>query len=726
MAGIPTLQESQPVLTPVQVNSGAEGYEAFAKTLGSLAQSAGEKTVEMAKDQSQAQLMTSSAQSETIKTNAQIEMIKHPDQAENILGHVASSLDKLNQEAFVNDADRRKLAFLNSQDFNQLRLKAATTSFGESQKAASLAFWDSYPVTNKQIQDALDTGDLKKAEMLENNLHNTALGLARTGSISPEQYASIRKINYELYSRTEDLMKMSQNPNGHSAADFHAAVASPFESGNFGNVGYPTDANTAWMANHYNSDRSFSGQLTSLYNDQPISWGVVAGSTDDQYNEFKQQMIGVNTVKGAINANSSLAQIDAHIKALEAQPKLTNIQQGQVNYWKSFQNRLKADNGYYQVMGGTTLGGRLTQDYNNESVAIMNSAKTPQEKSDAIRDNDNNYIGKMISLGQSMMLDHDLIKPIPAPWVQDVQTAFNKDAPVTGAIARLSYVKPQYRAYLADAMKKPEQAMAVFLSGETLGKADTTFQAQLIEANQDRDYSSLLKTGKNETKDVNVWDDISSDSSMKGLYYYLGRLPGGTETQGGLRKAAVNYVLYRAAKEGDVNLNGKANYERDFVNNVSKGFNIVDGGRYLFNGSSLNLRKPDMDYIADYALSQAYQHIHAGRTEEEFQTYVDLNPLHATNTPDGRIVVIDKAGHAAVDNQGHSAFDQPYTNNMLNAAHENAANIEKEMKKYYGVGENLRRSQRLHPGFPFAIETESQKLVPKESIQLSTEKGEGI
>ena len=78
--------------------------------------------------------------------------------------------------------------------------------------------------------------------------------------------------------------------------------------------------------------------------------------------------------------------------------------------------------------------------------------------------------------------------------------AFAKDAPVAPALARIRYIKPEYRAYLADTMAKPNQAMAVYLAGTTFDKADPTFQAQLLEANQDRDYSSLLKTGKDDRK----------------------------------------------------------------------------------------------------------------------------------------------------------------------------------------------------------------------------------
>ena len=420
MPEIPLLKETQPVLNVQTVESGAEGYEAFARTLGSIGKQAAAKTEELVTEQSQAQLLKSSAQAETIKTNAQIEMTKHPDQADTILSGTAQSLDKLNQTAFVNSKDRGRLAFSNSQDFNQLRLKAATVTFQQSQVDAANNFWDSYPVTNKQIQDAVQVGDFKKAKMLEDALHQTSLNLAHIGAITPTQYANIRKVNFEHYSRIEDALKMSQNPDGHSAAEYHAVMASPFDSGNFGNVNYPSDSNTQWMSNHYNDDQSFKGQLVAMYNDQPYNWGALMKATPAQYNDFKSQMMGVNTIKGAFQANGNFHEIDSHIKSLEAQPKLTDNQVGQVNYWKSLKNRFKTDNGFYQLMNQTVIGGQNAQEYNAQSVSIMNSSGTSQEKFEAMRENDNNYIGKSIALAHSMNLDHDLFQPIPAPFVSDI------------------------------------------------------------------------------------------------------------------------------------------------------------------------------------------------------------------------------------------------------------------------------------------------------------------
>lgn len=704
------LQDSQPVLAAQQVQSGAEGAEAFAKTLGSLAEAGEQKVGQMAEEQSNAGLLQAANQAETMKTDAQINMIKHPDMASSIAEKSIQNFDSLNQNAFVNRGDRLKLQSLTNTDVNDIRLKSAGVQFSQSQKDLAVNYWDSFPVTQKSIQDALDTGNFEKAKILEDSFHQASLNAAQLGVISPEQFASVRKSSFELYNRTQELVNMAKNPDMQSAAAFHAAAASPFNNSSVDNVGYPVDGHTQWMANHYNFDRTMAGQTAALYNDTPINWGVVAQGTQPQYDDFKMQMMGVHEVKGAIHSGMPMSQIETRMKALEAKPKLSPMETGQVNYWKGFKNNLQSGDGYLKMMTQTSLGGQYTQEYNQQQVAIQNSGKTDSEKQSAQRDNDNAYIGKMVALGQSQHVDSNYIRPIPMATVNAVKSAFTKDAPVAQAVSSIAYIKPEYRAFIADSMPKANQAVSVFIAGATFGKADTNFQSQLIEANQDRDYSALLKTGKDETKDSNIWQDISSTSEMVAMNKYFSKLPGGVEIQDGFKKAAVNYVLYRAAKEGDTNINGKAQYIRDFVSNTTKGFDIVEGNRYTFNGANLNLRKTDMDYLADYALSEAYRNIHAGRSESDFQSYVDMNPLHTTNTPDGRIVVIDKMGHAAVTLNNEPAFDHPYTSNMLDYAHKNAQKTKDDMSKYFGFTENMQREARINPGFPFVAKKGAENV----------------
>ncbi len=698
---IPQYKDDQPVFQPVNVSSSAESYEAFARTLGQLSDQSASKVEDIQKDQSNASLMQSASQMQTAKVDSQIAMIKHPDQAAKISNNTATIMDSIAKNTIVNTGDRQRLQALAVDNYSDVRLKSAQVGYEQGVKSASISFWDNYPTMMKGIQDSLDTGDFNKAKILEDTMHGVAKNAAQIGAITPEQFGTIVKSNSDLYERTNDMLKMANNPGQYTAADYHSVVSSPFNQGTFNNVDYPVNGNTQSVASSYNFDKSMAGQYSNLYEDKPLNFGVISQSTEKEYADFKSQWMGVNQVKAAITSGMPLSQVETRMKSLEAQPKLSAMENGELNYWKSFQAQLKTGDGYVRSMAQTTLGGQYTQEYNQTSTAIMDSSKTQSEKFEAMRDNDNAYIGHMATLGTSQHLDPGMIRPIPSTYVNNTQSAFIKDAPVAQALSTIAYLKPENRPYLADSMQKPNQAVAVFLAGATLSGEDTTFQSQLLQANQDRDYSSLLKTGKDETKDTNIWDDMSSDARIKDIYSYFGKLPGGIDTQNGLKNAATNYVLYRAATEGDVNLNGKAKYENDFMDNVSKGFNIVNGTRYVFNASQLKLRKADMDTIADYALSEAYKNIHQGRTEQEFQAYTDLIPLHATNTPDGRIVVIDKAGHAAVGLDGKAAFDMPYTTDMLPHAQDYVDKSQKQMAKIYDITENIQKEAKLHPIFSF-------------------------
>lgn len=697
------LQNDQPIIRESAVASAASGKEAIAEAFGRGSQAAFKQAEEVANEQSNAQLMISANQAEQIKTQTQIDILKNPSQADQIYEKAKYTLGTIKESAYVNKHDRSKLDYLVDRSDESLRLHAAETSIRQATRGLSIAFWDNYPTTMQGIQEALNSGDFKTAEILEDSLNKNALNAVQAGAITPEQFSTIKKASLGIYNRTKNLMEMMKSGEA-LAGDYHAGKLSPFSNSSVGNENHPVDHNTLWVADHYNADRSIQGQFVALYDDKPINFGVVAQANENEYFKFTNQLMGVNSVKGAIQGGVPFNQIAADIEALQSKPKLNAYEEGKVNYWKSYTSRLNTMDSFLQTMSHTVLGSRFTKNFHDENEAIENSAKTPEQKFTAVRDNTNNYIGNMINAAHAQHLDPNFIKPIPTQWSQTVRSAFIDQAPVQPALDQISYVKPEYRAYLADAMKKPHQSMAVYLAGLGMENGiDPSFQANLIAANQERNYDSLLKSGKEETRVTDIWRDVVSDSNMSLVYEYLGKLPGASKSQKGFQDTATNYVQYQAVKRGDVMMVNKSQYVDEFRENISKSFNLVKSDRYLFNASDIPLRKVDMDYLSDYALSQAYQRLHAGRTEAEFQAYVDLNPLIAISTPDKRIVVINQNGHAAVDREGHEAFDQPYVSSMLSAAHANAKETQEFMSTYFGLSENLQRMGRIHPGYPFAL-----------------------
>lgn len=696
MPELPQFNETQSVLQQQKVNSKAEGFDAWAKTLGNIANEAGNQAEKIEEEKSNALFMVSANSANELKTKTHIEMIQNPDKANNIAKNALSVNESIKQAAVLNEKDRSRLNYMVNENQSQINLRAAETDHSFQVRSLGNKFWDEYPISMRQIEEAIGQGDFDKAKILEENLHANALSAAKIGSLSPEAFGRVNKSMRDLYDRASYLTKLSQDPNGVSAHEYHANKISPFASQSFDNIGQPVHGNTQWMANHLNYDRTMQGQLNALYNGQPVNFGVVASASENDYNKFIMTMNGVNQVKGAISSGIPFNQIQAHIETLETKEKLSAIEEGQVTYWKSLNNRMSSDNAFYGIMGQVGLGQEYTAEHQAQSASLR-ATKGGADLVRALQDNDNKYIGQMVDLARSLSLDPHYIKPIPVEWSNEVKSSFQKDAPVLPALRRLEYVAPEFRAYLAEAMPKSHQGMSVWVAGLTLGKTDSSFQADLIHANQNqiepnapkgegKEKNSLITSGKEDvgTKADNIWSAIiSQNDNMKSIYTYLGKLPNGASAQSGFRQMAINYVNDQAQRAGDVDLSHKDDYINTFANNINKGFNFYQSDKALINLTDLPItRQQDVDYLTNYALSEAYKRIHEGKSESDFQTSLSINPLMVVSTPDRRLIVIDRYGRAAVTNDGHEAFDVPYTTNLLAAAQKRSNDINDYLSGY--------------------------------------------
>ena len=160
----------------------------------------------------------------------------------------------------------------------------------------------------KGIQDALDTNDFKKAKTLEDSFHQASLNAAQVGAITPEQFASIRKSNFDLYDKLKIYSKWREILMDTQRRNIMRWL-NHLNTSNFDNVGFPVNPRTQYVASSYNFDRSMAGQYAALYNDTPINFGVVAQSKDHEYDDFKMQMMGVNQVRGAIILECHLTRL---------------------------------------------------------------------------------------------------------------------------------------------------------------------------------------------------------------------------------------------------------------------------------------------------------------------------------------------------------------------------------------------------------------------------------
>lgn len=706
-------ENTQPLAKLPTPNDKSAGYKALADAFGDISKAAVKIGGDVLDEKSNANLMQSADMSEKLKTQAQIQMLKDPSSAEKIAAATQYTNETIKKSAYVNSADRTKLNWMIDRNQDQINLKGAQTGYEQTKRNLANQFWDSYPVVMNQGTAALTKGDLKTAQSTFDSLHNNAQALARIGAITPEQLGKIHTTTLQMYDRSANLINQLNNPNGMTAEQYHAATASPFDSNSADMIGQPVDHNTQWMANHLQNDRTVQGQFNALYNGQPINVGVLAGASDADYQKFAMALQGVNSVKGAIAAGTPFNLIQARINALESKPNgLTPSEDAAVKYWKNFNNRLQTDTAFYGVMGQTVLGQQYAAEHQAQAQSLQ-TTKTGVDLQNALRQNDNDFIGKNISYAQSLHLDYHYIKPIPTEWVNEVQSSFQNGAPVLPALQRIEYINPEYRAYLADAMPKPHQGVAVWVAGMTMGKTDSSFQADLIHANQEavpplgqtknEDKTSLITSGKEDvgTKPDNIWNTIiNSNDDMKGIYQYIARMPGGERTQAGFRQMAVNYIYDQATRSGDVSLEHLNDYVTKFTSNIEKGFNLYRTDRALINLTDIPLaRTQDADHLANYVLSEAYKRLHVGQTESQFQQSIDLNPLMVISTPDQRLVAIDRFGRAAVTPDGHEAFDMPYTSKMLSAANIQDQQV-RDYLRNYGAAEGDQELQATGNEFP--------------------------
>lgn len=683
---LPQLNDAHPVMGNVPINSRGEGLEAFANALQKFAGEAEKGAETKLEEQSDAQLMTSANYIDQLKTNTHLAIMKNPDQAKHILNNASYTIDTIKQNSFVNKQDRRKLNMLADKSMNQLNLMGGEALITQQKRNVAISFWEEYPQSMSSIYDAIKSGDFDKAKIIEDALQKNAIGAAKMGAITPEQLATIRKASLNIYDRAKMVMSFTQNAEAHNAGAYHAVTDNPYSNDNRTDQNDPFNADSNWIANHYAEDRSARGLANTVYRGDVPDFDTLFKMSPQAVENLHNMQIGVADVRGRLKANDSYPQIEREMEDLESRKgSLGAYDKGRLGYWKYFKDQLENNNGYSQLIANTVEGGKEAFNYKSKIDAISNSNLDDDKKQIAIRDETNRHISSIAEIGIAGHYSPHLINPIPTPWVQDTKQAFEKDAPVAPAIERIAYLKPENRVYLANAMSDPAQSVATFLAGATLGKADTSFQGDLISFNKKGvDYKSLLQSSaKNElTTTNNIWNDISSDAAMKPIMAYMSKQPNFDVISDGFKKVSSNYVMGMALKNGDITLNNKYDYVKSFVNNTAKGFNIIQGDGYMFNANDLdpNLRGADYDYIAQHAKNECVKAISQGKSPEEIRHFLDLNPMLVVSSPDHRITVMNPQGQVFADNEGNPAYDHYYTDSILHAAHAAARKTQVEAK----------------------------------------------
>jgi hypothetical protein len=659
MAEFPQYKESQPVFQPVNVASGAEGYEEFAKTLGSIAQSSEKVAETIAEDRSNAMYLSSVANVDELKLSMQEQILTDPANAMKHVETMRDSLDKMTQAAYVNKSDRSKLQQYSSKSLNATELDAIQASVKQSQIGAAFEHYENWPAQLNVLKEKLRSGDAEGAATYQEALLKQIKTLVLARSLTPLQGGAAIKSMSDVVDLEKDVHDMVQNVEGHTPEAFHAVMTNPIDKNKANNLNYPVDENTNWLVNYHASDRSFVDASDGIQQHQ-FNVQAYENMTPNQRNEIKQQFNGVRMADGLINSNAPLPKIQARVDELKGRTDYSSLAEKKA--LTQYMNDLSNGNSQ-RLMARTTIGGRIVRDFadtqsylNNkltntkpDNVDEVNSIKAEMAK------NKNTYVNNSIAYAQAH--HWPTVHPIPYEDVATVENGFNAagDPAVNAANAYNTFKQysPQNQLYFADQMKNPKQKVvmqAISLGGTRNSDRDNL---DFITANQNRKYTSADPNTGNA-----ITDDYLKNSVNVALTDSLKVIQGQNDPataamlNSNLVQSGMNYAHFIAQKnlqfsKKDGSTYNADNYVPDVAKYIKNAFEPMSGANYMINRKQNDIEPAQMDAIAQYAINEGNAYLRRGMSESAHIELMNRSPLTVTISPKNIVQARDVSGNIA-------------------------------------------------------------------------------
>lgn len=693
----PQLSESQPVLNTVNVSSGAEGYEAFAKTLGALGEVAGEKAKEMASDESQSMYINSVANIEQIKTSAQINMLHNPDQAPKIAEQTAAAMDMVREGAFVNKKDRNRLNAYITGASDDIELKATSVEVHQRQRQAAFTHYANWPDQLKAYQEALLT-DHDKAEKLKEAMIASLHGLVTIGALTPEQAGSGMKTMQDVVGLAQDHYSVYGNPNS-TAQDYHTVTSNPLAPGG-ANTTAPINASTGWLIDYHNSDKTFQGVLAAISNRMLPNPEAFDSLQPAQRQHAMMAIQGAQIADGMINSGQPFNVIQHTYDSLNEKNRVLSYRdQATRNALGNYLNQLKNGN-YLSVIGQTPVGNAILGDFNMRNSAILNSPIDNEKKSQMLLQNKNKMVDEAAAYGEGHHMPDDLIQPIPMTDVALAEQGFELGKDPSVVLQVLGQYTKANQAYVASAMKNPDQRMVVsaaYLSGDEIKPQD---KLDFIAANQKgRNYISknIEESTNDKTLMTRIATNIAPALKIISQNYDF---ENAQVLQNSMLNTTLKYAKYLAYKDNNIGATDQSGFLspaswKKYVDQASKmygsSFRQQSGTNWIVNPNQLptQLTDHELDVLADHVTNEGYKYLKEGRSSAEYESAIGRNPLRMIVSPNNHL--------QAVDGNGKVYYTMPFTSNTVPFAEESKKKREEDRKKmiYEAAERNIKQQMNV-------------------------------
>ena len=666
MAEIPTLNDESPILNTVKINSTAEGYEAFAKTLGQLASTATDTATEIEKDESNTMYINSVANVEQLKTMARMRMLEHPDQAPKIAEQNDDALDIIKKNAFVNNKDRSRLNAYISGASDDVALEATKTEVEQRQLEAATTHYTNWPDQLKAYA-AANINDHAKAEQLKESMISSLRGLVIARVITPYQMASGLKDMDSAVSVAQDHYAVYGNQDA-TAKDYHTVAASPFNEGKDKTTA-PINESTQWLIDSHNNDLSFQSVRSDIYNHRfpnPMSFDKLEPA---QRQQAIQEIRGMQSADGLINSGEPFPVLEHIYNSLDRKSDVLSYHDHALKVGLSnYINQLKNGN-YLDVMAQTPKGDAIMKKFVMQNAAIKNASVSDDQKNQLYLQNKNDLVNNSVSYAEGHHIPNQYVQPIPQTDISIAENSFIKGNDPKNALTILGQYTPQNKTYVANAMRNTDHKLIM---------QALAFAPPIIKPQDQLDFIAANQTGETKEGAPNekgrVYDKLADDkrahdavvtlaSKLDTQMRYLDQTYG-TEAakplQDSMIRTSLNYVKYQAQKDNKLLQSGSWSPYIDKATQIySQSFAPMTGLNYSINPQQLPLpmSKAQLDVIANYVIGEGYKKIKSGRSDTEYLSAIDRNPL--------RMILSATNQFQAIDGSGQIVFSTPITEKLV-------------------------------------------------------------
>jgi len=675
--------ESNPIINPPNPGSQARGLDNLAQVFGKIAGRTMEKSVDFASAASKSNLLQTHSMIQDVEANSKIEMFKSPAHAEDIANNAKTSIEKIKQNSKLNGEDRAQLNASANTMSRSLGLKAGETSakLGMMQaKYASLsAFGDtSSTIIEKMFQDP------EGADQFIEDQYEALKGQVASGVLTPTEANNLHK---QLEIKVENAQELAKGMregtlNASELSAFHASETQKIP---MLNAGLPISHATAMISNHHMAQISVADAKSKYASGNNPSVMELTALGSKEVKGLLRYGRGSHRADGDINSGASWDLLQQRQTYLKSKNEKTMEEEGYYHRLNNFFTDIEQPSGYQAFVSATPEGARIYEGFANEDASINQSvdfgtpAQINQQKDLRRVDNLNKMISKVNALGIGANYPDNIRQPIPQQYLQPIVDGFNQGGDVTAMISSLGILSNENRAYAMNAFKDdPRKAGVVYTVGNLLKTGDTQFLNNFVKSQQNNALSGGDKaiSAADKYEQLDTSDEGYSNSKLKQkILPYLSNISpwlrsqaNGGQAEESQLDAAMRYVKFMGALNGDYKLTNVDSYLKDYQKNMDESYKVEQGSNFILDRNNVPLDTNEMGILASHSQNVVRKALLEYRSESQVNEIFANNPPRLVSSPGGRIMAVDNSGDFIRDKTGKPAYSELYNESVWRAA----------------------------------------------------------